>query len=156
MEEVSKVIFALNNLIEINDQRSLLYNSLSGKAKQVELKLVYLQYAIQAQTFTATLNKWRHAYGATSTITRKTNHFDSAISQFKKIFAAGRTNDDLKQCESLESNALKIYKTAVALSFLPSATIDDIKKQTSELEKAHSTLHSFRENGSNQWQVAFS
>jgi uncharacterized protein (TIGR02284 family) len=156
MEEVSKVIFALNNLIEINDQRSTLYNGLAEKAKEVELKLVYLQYAIQAQTFTATLNKWRHAYGATSNVTKKSSVLDSVMGQMRKAFVIGGKDGDLKQCESLESNALKIYKEAVALSFLPSAAIEDIEKQTSELEKTHTTLHSFRQGGPGQWQIAFS
>ena len=52
----------------------------------------------------------------------------------------------------MELNALKTYKTAMALSFLPSATIEDITRQTEELEKTHLTLRAFRENGSHEFQ----
>ncbi len=155
MQEVSKVVFALNNLIEINDQRLSLYKGLAEKSKEMELKLVYMQYAIQAQTFTMTLNKWKHAYGGTSNIIRKPSFINSAIDQVKKVFNISGKEGDLKQCELVESNAVKMYKTAVALSFLPAPTIEDIEKQTKELEKVQLTLKTFRENGASQWQIAF-
>jgi len=153
METLSQVIFALNKMVDINGQRTNRYKVLAGKAKEIEIKLFFMQHAIQAQTFTATLNKWRNAYGATNYTQKKESGLSTTLYNIKKII--GGRNYELKECEEMEVNALKTYKTALALHFLPASTIEDIAKQTDELEKVHYSLKALRENGSRQWHTAF-
>ncbi|NOT74048.1 MAG: hypothetical protein HOP08_03900 [Cyclobacteriaceae bacterium] len=155
MEQISQVLFALDKMADINDQRVNRYKHLAEKSKDVESKLFFMQYAIQAQTFTATLNKWRVAYGATPHTPKKGSLMSQAYSHFMKVVSLGSKAFELRECEVMESNALKTYRTATALSFLPVATLQDITSQTNELEKAHYTLKAFRENGAHQWQAAF-
>ena len=153
MEINSQVIFALNRMVDVNTKRSNRYKSLSDKSRELEMKLFFIQYAVQAETFTVTLNKWRHAYGAPSHTTKKESLFNTTASQLKKMI--GGRSYELKECEEMESNAIKTYKIALALSFLPTSTIEDITMQSKELEKVQYTLKALRENGAHQWQAAF-
>ncbi|CAN5331773.1 hypothetical protein BH10BAC4_BH10BAC4_12430 [soil metagenome] len=154
MQPISQIVLTLNKMMDINGQRVNRYKSLADKAKEIEMKIFYMQFAIQAQTFTATLNKWRTAYGIASHTLPKEGILSSAIGQLKRVINLGSKDFDLKQCEEMESNALKTYKTALSLAFLPSATTEDIVRQTEELENTHFTLKTFRENGSEQWQAS--
>ncbi|CAN5465288.1 hypothetical protein BH09BAC3_BH09BAC3_16120 [soil metagenome] len=153
MESVSQVIFALDRMVEINDQRFRLYKSLSDKCRELEMRLFFMQYAVQAQTFNATLTKWRNAYGAPLHNVKRESLFVTTMGQIKKM--VGGRNYILRECEEMESNAIKTYQTALALSFLPSSTVEDIAKQSDELEKVRYTLRAIRENGAHQWEAAF-
>lgn len=153
MEINSQVIFALNKMVNVNAKRSTRYKSLSDSSRELEMKLFFMQYAVQAETFTATLNKWRHAYGAATHTINKESFLDNTVTQLKMMM--GGRGFLLKDCEKMEYNALKIYKVAIALSFLPNSTINDIVMQSRELEKVQYTLKALRENGAHQWQAAF-
>jgi hypothetical protein len=153
MKAPSGVSFVLTNLIDVNNQRVVLYKSLVDRSRDMELKLLFMQYAIQAQTFMATLNRWGLLYGAD---TRPKRHiFDDARNLLKGLFSAGGRNVMLKQCESMEQKALKLYKTVVAMSFLPYATIIEVNRQADELEKAARSLQTVM-TGATTWQIAFS
>ncbi|HWA32559.1 MAG TPA: hypothetical protein VG737_00440 [Cyclobacteriaceae bacterium] len=154
MKANSGVSFVLTKLIDVNNQRVLLYKSLVDRSRDMELKILFMQYAIQAQSFMATLNKWGLTYGAD--IHPKRHFFDNVQKMLKGLFSSGGRNMHLNQCESMEKKALKLYKTVVAMSFLPHATIAEVNRQADELEKASRSLKSVITGEAASWQVAFS
>src|SRR4051812_19388898 len=111
MKPVSGVSFVLTTLIDINNQRVTLYKSLVDQANDMELKLLFMQYAIQAQTFMATLNKCGFAYGAETHIKNNRHIFDDVKNLLKGLFSGGRHKLLLNQCETMEQKALKVYRT---------------------------------------------
>jgi hypothetical protein len=156
MKRISSISFVLTNLIEINNQRAVLYKSLVDQSDDMELKLLFLQYAIQAQTFVATLNKWGCLYGAELRPNKKRGIFNDAAEWLRGLFSTGGRRVLLNQCESMEQKALKLYRAVVAMSFLPLAAIADVNYQADQLEKVTSSLRTVITGGSANWRVAFS
>jgi uncharacterized protein (TIGR02284 family) len=145
MEDTTKASFAFSRLTEINTKRAARYTSAADKVKNVHLKIVFMNYAYQAQQLNADLKRWINAYGihpfeenesilnSTWTKVRALINFDSE----KNIFRA---------CEQLEEESLKSYKMALALSFLPQAALKDVSKQISEIEKIKVRLQELKRN----------
>ena len=145
MENISRVIFALNSMIEINDRRYRHYESLADKFKNGELRKLFRAHAEQSKDYTADLNKWRSAYGATTYPEKNFSVFSITWSQVKGAFTM-EPKGMLEQCEEIDSDALKVYNTAIALSFLPQAALHDIEEQNQQLKKSHENLMAIRRN----------
>jgi len=146
MGSSSKVIFALNALLEVNQRRFHHYHSLAGKLEEGALKKLCQLYATRSTDFTAALNIWRAAYGLSAYPEKKFTVFSITWHQMKGVFNSIEKNDILEQCEIIEKDSLKLYKTAIDLSFLPSETLSDIQNQMHELERACIMLKSMKMN----------
>src|SRR4051812_14133633 len=110
MKSKSSVAFVLTSLIEVNYRRVHLYKSLVDRSDDIELKLLFMQFAIQSQTFMATLNKLGLACGADIHPKPRVRIFDTIGQKVKRLFFAGKRNMLIGQCESMEREAMKIYK----------------------------------------------
>lgn len=148
MGNSTKVIFALNALLEVNERRFRHYDMLANKSEDSALKKIFQLYATRSMDFTANLNKWRAAYGLSTYPEKKFSVFSVTWRQMKDVFNTAERNDILDQCEHVEIDALKLYKTAIDLSFLPSIALVDIQNQIVELEKAFATLKTMKTNRS--------
>jgi uncharacterized protein (TIGR02284 family) len=143
MGSSSKVISALNALIESNDRRFHHYNALADKSTDDRLKHLFQGYANRSVDFTSSLTKWRSAYGGSTYVEKKFNGF-SFTGKLRDVFMAPDKNDILNQCETIEIDTLKLYKTALVLSFLPSEAIVDIQQQIVEFEKVRVSLNTLK------------
>lgn len=150
-----KAVFAINSLIDSNNERFLFYKEAAGTAKDMELKILFMKYAIQAQSFTTYLNSWLSAYGAVySPSDKNTVSFSKLWNQLKRSVVLDERNLALKESEQLEKDTLKKYHTSLALSFFPAEAESDIRKQILELESGMQSLQEVRMSFSRNLQVA--
>jgi hypothetical protein len=154
MKATSSVSFVLTNLMDVNNERVKLYKSLVDRSTDLQLKLLFMQYAIQAQTFMATLNKWGIEYGV-HPHPKKKHILAGAWRQLQSLFLHGGRNVLLAQCELMEQNALRVYKVVVGMTFLPMGTIADVTRQVEELERSAGALKSVITGGTSKWAMAF-
>jgi hypothetical protein len=63
MDDIAKATFAFSKLTEINSKRSARYTAAADKVKNIHLKIVFMNYAFQAQQLNADLKRWIMAYG---------------------------------------------------------------------------------------------
>jgi len=140
-----RAVFAINSLMATNNERFSYYKEAASSCKDMELKLLFMKYAIQSQSFTTYLNSWLSAYGSVYT---PLNNQNSTVKKWWSQIRHAITLDErilmLKECDELERNAIKRYRTAIMLSFFPSAVEVDIKKQAQELETSYQSLQEFR------------
>ncbi|MBA4145373.1 MAG: hypothetical protein C0523_06400 [Cytophaga sp.] len=150
-----RAVFAINTLIDSNNERFQFYKEAASSARDMELKLLFMKYAIQAQSFTTYLNSWLSAYGAVYTpATARTLSFSKLWNQLKRSIALDERQLALKECEQLERNTLKKYQTSLAMSFFPAEAETDIKKQLNELQTAFQGINEVRIAFSRSLQIA--
>jgi uncharacterized protein (TIGR02284 family) len=144
MENLNQSIIALTSLIEANNKRVKVYQSVAEKTVKKELKALFTHYAEQSRSFSGSLATWRAAYGGFGFREEKNGHV-SAWTQLRALLNIGRANKPVALCEEVEEDALRAYRMAVDNSWLPAATITDVQKQTREVEKALATLRMLKD-----------
>jgi len=149
-----RTISAITSLMALNNKRFSYYTKVAGKSKQIELKLLFMKYAIQAQTFNAYLNRWLNAYGITYFSTREKSLFVKFWNKIKSACTLDVRNFFLNESDYLEQEAMKKYTSILASSFFPEQAASDIKKQMNEMEALYQNLKELRMNQPGQLQVA--
>jgi uncharacterized protein (TIGR02284 family) len=139
--DISRVTFSLSLLIQSNNKRISYYKSVAGKTSDPDLKSLFMAYADQSQNFAEDLTRWVKAYGSTPAPLKKTSLATQAWERVKSIL-----EDELEACTSgaIERNTLKVYKTALALSFIPSTVANDVRKHVRDLERARDMFEVLR------------
>lgn len=150
----AKIIFGLNTLIKLNEKRIRYYKVALEKSDDVELILWFNRYGSHLQKANEVLGEWLRNYHVSNDSFHKSPELTSHWDQLKDIFILNKKSALLQHCSLLERNALKVYRTAVALLFVPSAAITDIQDQIEDIEEALRSLHNLKENQSRQLQVA--
>lgn len=153
MEDITKASFAFSRLTEINSKRSARYTAAADRVKNIHLKIVFMNYAFQAQQLNADLKRWIMAYGV-HTYHNSESFLTSAWSKVRQLVSFGSENSVFSACEQLEEEALKNYKTALILSFLPDAAMKDIERQFREIQKIKNNLKHMKENHVYELQAA--
>lgn len=136
----NKPVFAINALMSINRERFEFYTKAASVSKDMNLKLLFMKYAIQSQMFISNLNCWLSAYGTVHTRKEEFDFIQKTLFNLKSVFTIDERALLLKECTRMENNAIKKYRTAITLSFFPSATEKDMKKQLAELEASFNYL----------------
>lgn len=150
-----KAVFAINSLMATNNERFNYYKEAASSSKDMELKLLFMKYAIQSQSFTTYLNSWLSAYGASyKQETAQNTTIKKWWNQIKHATAFDERNLTLKECDQLERDTIKKYQTAMALSFFPVEAEKDIKKQMLELETSYQSFQELRMSFGRRLQVA--
>jgi hypothetical protein len=139
MEDISRAIAALTSLIVVNYKRHNVYQALSEKTKDDELRSLCRAHVEQSKRFITTLSTWRSAYGGFRTSDRETGA-GSTWSQLRALFDLGLGKTMINRCEVLERDALRNYKLASALPSMPMAIVAEIDLQARELEKVLAKL----------------
>jgi hypothetical protein len=151
---LSKTSTVLYALLLTNIRRLNHYQMIIDKSNDIELKLIFLNCAVQSQAFCNSLSRWLGHYKATSSVVVKKNFFVGLMLKIKElVFSAGR-NSLLHRCEDLEQDTMKKYKDALSLTFLPLAVIKDLSKQAKELEETVHNLKELHHASSNELQAA--
>lgn len=153
MEDITKATFAFSKLTEINSKRSARYTAAADKVKNIHLKIVFMNYAFQAQQLNADLKRWIMAYGV-QTMQSSESIFSITWDKMKDIFSFHTENGVFSACEQLEEEALKNYRTALILSFLPDAAIRDVERQFKEIQKIKDNLKNMKQNHVYELQAA--
>jgi uncharacterized protein (TIGR02284 family) len=143
MENLAQSVVALSLLIEVNNKRVKVYLTVAEKTVRNELKALFNSYAEQSKSFSSNLATWRAAYGGFG-LSDNTDRNGSVWEQLKSMLGLGRAKNPVRACEEVELDALKAYRSAVANSVLPTATVADVQKQTSEVEKALARLRALK------------
>jgi uncharacterized protein (TIGR02284 family) len=135
MKNVSGAVATLTSLVHINTRRLLQYKKAADKAKDIEMKIFFMRYAVQAQGFISLLNRWIMEYGGMPVTPEETNLI-TTWNRIKDTLTSDAQNILLNRCESLEQEALRMYNTILVLTILPSAAFRDVQNQANELIEA--------------------
>jgi uncharacterized protein (TIGR02284 family) len=152
-------ITTLNTLVNINTKRFERYKYAAEHMKDINRKLLFMNYAVQSQEFINNLNKWLIAYGNVSVSFSEntgSNLFVKTWTGLKGFLSINERKYILTSCEVIERESIKAYKTVLqeAVLTLPSATLADIQRQSKELEGAYSMMKSLKENTAMEFQIA--
>ncbi len=153
MEDITKATFAFSKLTEINSRRSARYTAAADKVKNIHLKIVFMNYAFQAQQLNADLKRWVLAYGL-QTIKNSDSFLSVSWAKVRDLFSFNTENGVFSACEELEEEALKNYRTALILSFLPDAALKDVEKQFKEIQKIKDNLRNMKQSHVYELQAA--
>ena len=150
----ARVIFGLTTLMRVNEKRIKHYKSALDWSDDVDLILWFNRHASRLQAANATLQQSLTNYQGPRDFTgiqpsSQVSHWE----QIRDILSLTRRNLLVEHCELLERNALKIYRTALALSFVPSSAVSDVQEQMEDIETGLVSLKSFS-GRSRQLQVA--
>jgi uncharacterized protein (TIGR02284 family) len=147
MKNTTGSIATLSSLVQTNSKRLIHYKRFADKAKEIELKLLFMRYAVQSQGFMNKLNRWIMEYGASPTSGEQESNLMLTWTRIKESLTPDSTAVLLQRCEMLEQENLRIYQTVATLNILPGPVIQDIQKQSTELEIAMHTMKGLREKG---------
>lgn len=149
-----KTIAAITSLVALNNKRFNYYTEVAGKSKQIDMKLLFMKYAIQAQTFNTYLNRWMSAYGIKSLHSKDETIFGKLWYQIKSTCTLDVRNFFLNESDYLEQEVIKKYNVVLSSSFFPTEAVNDIRNQITEMEMLYQNLKELRMNQATQLQVA--
>ncbi|RAW00120.1 PA2169 family four-helix-bundle protein [Pseudochryseolinea flava] len=141
MKQTSGSLSTIGSLVQINHKRLAHYKRSADKAKEIELKLLFMRYAVQSQGFVNVLSRWMMEYGG-KVAQQEEGGLASAWSRIRETLNSDSRNHLLSRAEMMESEVLRIYKTILSLTILPSPVLRDIQSQYDELENTARVLKS--------------
>jgi uncharacterized protein (TIGR02284 family) len=153
MKNVSGAVATLASLVQINNRRLSQYKKVADKAKDIEMKLLFMRYAVQAQGFMNLLNRWIIEYGGMPASELEETNLMATWNRIKDTLTSDAQNILLNRCEALELEALRIYRTIVALTILPSPALRDVQNQADELGEACRIMKDLQTRSLTAWQV---
>jgi hypothetical protein len=103
------------------------------------LKSRFHTYAEQSENYSSDLTRWVKAYGATPAPAKKTLAVQ-AWEKLKTMLMIDAIENLPATSGAIEEDTLKVYRTALALSFLPGAAIGDIRMHVTSFEKARNSF----------------
>lgn len=141
-------IATLVSLVQLNNKRLIHYKKSADKAKEIELKLLFMRYAVQSQGFMNKLNRWIIDLGGAPVSGEQESNLMLTWNRIRESLSSDSSiNLLLQRSELLEQEALKIYNTVLSLSILPGSTLQDLQKQASEFEVTMLTMKGLQEKG---------
>jgi uncharacterized protein (TIGR02284 family) len=146
MNNDTGAIMTLMSLVQINSKRLDLYKKSADKAKQVELKLLFMRYAVQSQGFINLLNRQIMEYGGAPVSGEVDSGLTVAWNKIKETLASDARPFLLHRCEVFELEAMKVYSTVLSLTILSASALQDIHKQANEIELAYYTMKGMQLN----------
>ena len=147
MKNTAGSIATLTSLVQINNKRLIHYKKSADKAREIELKLLFMRYAVQSQGFMNKLNRWIIDFGGVPTSGEQESNLMLTWNRIKDSLTSDTSNILLSRCELLEQDTLKIYQTVLTLSILPGSVLQDLQKHATEFEIAMHTMKGLQERG---------
>lgn len=142
-KDIPRVVFSLSLLIQANNKRASYYRAAANRSSNMELKSMFANLAEQSEGFAGDLTRWVKAYGATPAPAKKT----AAVVAWEKLKNILML-DDLENLPAssgvMEDDTLKVYRTALTLSFLPGAAIRDVRDHVNQFERARKRFVNLR------------
>jgi uncharacterized protein (TIGR02284 family) len=140
MKYASGSLSTLGSLVDINHKRLAHYKRSADKAKEIELKLLFMRYAVQAQGFVNVLGRWMMEYGNSTAHQSDENGLMNAWAKIRETMNSDAPKHLLSRAEGMETEVLRIYKTVLSLTILPTPVLRDIQSQYEELENTSRVL----------------
>ena len=142
----------LTSLITINTRRFERYKNAADQIKDVNGKLIFMNYAVQAQGFITNLNRWLPVYGMR--YSDNSSNLIKSWNRLRGVLLIGGKKYLLGHCEFIEQQALKVYKDALNEDVLLSGTVADLQKHIEQLEAARLAMKSLKERSTQPLQAA--
>jgi hypothetical protein len=142
-KDIPKVVFSLSLLIQSNNKRASYYRAASGRSSDIEMKSLFATLASQSERFASDLTRWVKAYGATPVPVKRTAAV-AAWEKLKNILMLDALENLPATSGVIEEDTLKVYRTALALSFLPGSAIRDVREHINQFERARKRFMNFR------------
>jgi uncharacterized protein (TIGR02284 family) len=131
----------IDSLLQINHKRLAHYKRSADKAKEIELKLLFMRYAVQAQGFVNVLSRWLMESGGVPAHHQSDEHgLMNAWARIRETLNSDMPKHLLSRAEAMEDEVLKIYKAVLALTILPTPVLRDVQTQYEELENTSRVL----------------
>jgi rubrerythrin len=134
-KDIPRVVFSLSLLIQSNNKRASYYRAAAGRSSDIEMKTLFSGLAEQSEGFASDLTRWVKAYGATPAPAKKTAAV-AAWEKLKNILMIDGSENLSAISGAMEEDTLKVYRTALTLSFLPGAAIRDVREHVNQFERA--------------------
>ena len=141
-KDIPRLVFSLSLLIQSNNKRVSYYRAAAERAVDPELKAMMLACAEQSQSYSNDLIRWVKAYGASPAPIRRS----AAVIAWEKLKQI-LLFEDAENISAIENDTLKVYKTALGLTFLPGTAIKDIRQHISDIERARDTFTELDKKG---------
>lgn len=145
MEDITRVRLAVRRLIEVNRRRFASYRSAARQFSTLELKSLFMNFALQSVRFRKDLYKWMDETEATTD--QRKSASQSPINLTDRDFS-------FSSFVSLEEEVLRTYRTVLATSFLPFEALKEIENQVKEIEGARKVFDVIRGGVSRQLNAA--
>src|SRR5438046_2464930 len=113
MNSALKVITTLNSLITVNNKRFERYTRAADQTRDINTKLLFMKYAVQAKAFNNKLNRWLIAYGTVMENPNEINLFAKSLIGLREAFSFTGRKYLLNECAFLEREAIKSYSVAL-------------------------------------------
>lgn len=146
--DTEKAIKALNNLIEINNDRVEGYDTAASETKDADLKSRFAQWSSTSQQNLGDLRSEVNKLGGTPEEgTRVTGKFFRAWMDVKAALTGNDRHAILSSCEYGEDKAQEAYQDVLEDSDngLSSEQLSLIREQQSKLRADHDTVKSLRD-----------
>jgi len=143
MDDITRIRFAVRRLIEINRRRFASYRSAARQFTTLELKSLFMNFALQSVRFRKDLYKWIEETEASND--RKIDASSATLNERDFSFSA---------FVSLEDEVLRTYRTVLATSFFPFDALKEIENQVKEIEGARRVFEVIRGGVSRQLNAA--
>jgi hypothetical protein len=142
-KDIPKVVFSLSLLIQSNNKRASYYRQAASRTSDIEMKSLFDTLAGQSEGFASDLTRWVKAYGATPVPVKRTAAV-IAWEKLKNILMLDAQENLPATSGVIEEDTLKVYRTALSLSFLPAAAIRDVREHVNQFERARKRFMNFR------------
>ena len=149
MENNKDVIEALNDLIEINNDRITGYERALKELKDgsSDLKTLFEGYIDQSRNIRNELGtEVQVLHGTMAQGTKTSGKIYRAWMDVKAVFTGHDRHEVLENCEAGEDAAQKAYKSALNTEGLPAYIVELISKQQTELKGAHDEVKALRDS----------
>src|SRR5688572_21818210 len=144
MEDITRIRLAVRRLIEINRRRFASYRSAARQFSTLELKSLFMNFALQSVRFRKDLYKWMEEAEATADQRKSDN---KGIDMNERDFS-------FSSFVSLEEEVLRTYRTVLATSYFPFEALKQIENQVKEIESARKVFEVIRGGVSRQMNAA--
>jgi hypothetical protein len=145
MEDITRIRLAVRRLIEINRRRFASYRSAARQFTTLELKSLFMNFALQSVRFRKDLYKWMDETEATTDQRQTGTNVPINVSDKDFSFSS---------FVSLEEEVLRTYRTVLATSFFPFDALKEIENQVKEIESARRVFEVIRGGVSRQLHAA--
>ena len=129
MKYASGSLATIGSLVQINQRRLTHYKRSADKAKEIDLKLLFMRYAVQSQGFVNVLTRWMMEYGGKLSTQPDEGGLIAAWARIRETLNPDSRVHLLSRAEMMEAEVLKIYNTVLSLTILPSTILRDVQSQ---------------------------
>ena len=148
MQDTTRVRSSVKKLIEINRKRFANYREAARQFTTLELKALFMNFALQSVRFRKDLYQW---------IEESEAKIDSSTDNAEENSGVSRNSSrefSFSNFVVLEEEALRIYQAVLATSFFPLDALKQIDAQVKEIEGARNVFKVIRGGLSKQLNAA--